>query len=284
MRAQRASVVVGAPAPARNAAGGNWFAVRRDGIAGLRPMSLKNHLKREAPQHATAARVASVRQNFFRLLSPSKTRRRARSAPTPQAVDRATLDAMRRSGITAPFSVQSYLCHRSRDGFRWDGRRRNHRTSAQPQTSHFDVSIFRFFDVFSQNHPEHASPQHMPAARVASEKIRLCHLMSPWNFAVATPPTRGGATDWRVGRTRNPGGVALRIGKWDTYITHEEWRYRLAGRMPTLPRKFANGCPRDSGAGFRRYPAGIRHADVCVENGRLRLVSRGGGGFGRGPA
>ena len=31
----------------------------------------KNHPKREAPQHATAARLANARANFFRLLSPS---------------------------------------------------------------------------------------------------------------------------------------------------------------------------------------------------------------------
>ena len=30
----------------------------------------KNHPNRETPQHKTAARVASVNQNFFRLLSP----------------------------------------------------------------------------------------------------------------------------------------------------------------------------------------------------------------------
>ena len=41
----------------------------------------------------------------------------------------------------------------------------------------FDVSIFGRFH--RENHPNRASPQHMPAAGLANEKIRVCHHMSP---------------------------------------------------------------------------------------------------------
>ncbi len=49
-----------------------------------------------------------------------------------------------------------------------------------PAAAHnFDVSTFRFFDVSAKNHPKPEPPQHMPATRVANEKNRVCHYMSP---------------------------------------------------------------------------------------------------------
>jgi hypothetical protein len=231
----------------------------------LMPMSPQNHLKLEAPQHATAARFASVRQNFFRLLSPSKTRRRVRSEPTPQGVASATLDAMRRSGITAPFSVQSYLCHRSRDGFRWDGRRRNHRTNAQPQTSHFDVSIFRRF------HPKPPRTRIAPTHARRKSCKRKNSLVSPyvtftfctrhathkgWRCGLAsgthTLHTRNGATDWRAGCPRYPGNSradAHEIRERDSGATRQGsgtrmcvWSTNDCGGQPRRRRLWAGAC------------------------------------------
>ncbi|OWY70595.1 hypothetical protein B7486_13330 [cyanobacterium TDX16] len=57
--------------------------------------------------------------------------------------------------------------------------------SRDPAAAHnFDVSTFRFFDVSAKNHPKPEPPQHMPATRVANEKIRVCHYMSPWVYAL----------------------------------------------------------------------------------------------------
>jgi len=41
--------------------------------------------------------------------------------------------------------------------------------------------------VFTKNRPNHEPPQHMPATRVAIEKNRLCHLMSPSIRSLAAP-------------------------------------------------------------------------------------------------
>ena len=257
-RARGASVVDRAPAPDRNAAGGNWFAVRRDGIAGLRPMSLKNHLKREAPQHATAARVASVRQNFFRLLSPS-TLQDLRAcnalvftlgslAPRPLDPFFASIATFKNA---PPRTIRAHAARHGQSDSRRDATLRNHSALLctklpmsplarwvpmgwpPPQPSHkrsapglpfrrFGFSTFSAKTTQNAHHPNTCPPQELRTKKIAC--VTLCHL------GILPSP-------------RHPQGVALRIGGWDAYVTHEEWHYGLAGRMPTLPRKFASGIP-----------------------------------------
>ncbi len=54
----------------------------RPQATGLGSSPPKNHPKREAPQHMPATALASVRQNFLRLLSPCKSHLVTRSRPS----------------------------------------------------------------------------------------------------------------------------------------------------------------------------------------------------------
>ena len=182
---------------------------------GLPPLFTVFHPKRESPQPAPATALTNAPKNFFRLLSPStlqhlrasvalvftldplaprslgpifffrllspsKTRRRAQSEPTPQGVARATLDSRRCPEIAAPPMYGDSLRHRLRDGFRCGPTAPTSARQAPGLRSfefrRFDVSTFRFFDVFTR-HPNSRPPQ-----ALAQFPKPVCHYMSPSIF------------------------------------------------------------------------------------------------------
>ena len=110
--------------------------------SGFRAHFTKNHQKGELPQQATDARVAIVRADFFRHMSPRVLRSR-----------RAELSLWMRSN-----------------------RPRNLRPEAlmiAAECPDFDFLTFRLFDVFSP------CPNTCPPLALAHFPRALCHLMSP---------------------------------------------------------------------------------------------------------
>jgi hypothetical protein len=163
------------------------------------------HLFREAPQHMRAARVASVRPNFFRLLSPGFLC--AWSAP--RLGPRASASGTRESGC--PITIKA-----------------NRRLNQCRGLCVYPGPLGLFFTFFA----------HRPNTRLPHElrsfREGLCHLMSPCVFARAAPPTRGGATVSRAGCPRYPGGVGLA----DTHVK----RRSIAADQPRRRRLWAGAC------------------------------------------
>ena len=268
----------------------------------------KNHPKPELPQHMPAARLTSVRPNFFRLLSPCKSsNRRApfraptvregsridcpRATPPPRTISTfrlfdfstfppKTTQNPNRPNTCPPQELQTKkiacvtICHLGFTRFFARNLRSEQRMIAANWID-FDVSTFmhrlqhystcaragdpaftldtlhpprplrasspgsppfRRFDFSTfppKNHPKPEPPQHMPATRVANEKKRVCHLMSPCN---SLPPGPRSETKWH---TQSPNSHFRPSPHQppNPRRRHLERLRRLRGPMPGIARR-----------------------------------------------
>jgi hypothetical protein len=118
----------------------------------------------------------------FCLLNPASHASRKSTAIPPKTRPLPCLtfnDSIRPDGLGA--HVEQDFIHGDQSTNAQRGSARCHQCrQSQPQAPGRKSQVF-----FTQNHLRHEAPQHLPAARVASEKNRVCHYMSPWILTAA---------------------------------------------------------------------------------------------------
>ncbi len=82
--------------------------------------------------------------------------------------------------------------------------------TSSPRPRVREISTFRRFDFSTfppKNHPKREPPQHTPATRLASEKNRVCHYMSPsdlHDLRASRAPIRAARVSKRYQKSRIP--------------------------------------------------------------------------------
>ena len=136
------------------------------------------HLILEAPQHATAARLASVGASFFRLLSPSILQDLRASKVAACRLATVHQQAISRPCVIAiAFTVDALplLCHFPEPFFK-DLQTKFPEIFRARSGIHRSCFTLR---VFTKNRQKPEPPQHTPAKALAIVQSRVTHLMSP---------------------------------------------------------------------------------------------------------
>lgn len=136
-----------------------------DRAPNVRPVSRKNHLNLEAPQHMPAAALARVSRNFFRLLSPSMLHdlRAIYLAQISPKRKRGNRSALLRASASGAGKLRS-LSH---------SRQAAHLNQCRPACILLDPLLRSLNSFPSIFHPKIATPQTMPATCVGTISKRL---------------------------------------------------------------------------------------------------------------